>query len=290
MPGDQPDTRFVRPPQQLLDKVVTCALQSAGARGAHTNGYWIESGTSVLVFVHQDTVVRVARQRSSSAGLRRTQSLVDALPPLPFDVARSVGSAVDVDGHAAIPVMRLRGEHLSHGVRPPQLRALLDAIHAIDPQPIRRYLAQRRSFIGGPAWESVLRQQVLPLLHESGRQRARERIGALADLPAVPLSVNHGDLTRRNLLWVDGRVSGVLDWDLTALEDPAEDAATLASSYGWSVLRHITDAATAERASVFRRSFPLQLVAFALVNRRPSDEVARAVAYADSRLRADDPS
>ncbi|MDC7123478.1 phosphotransferase [Cellulomonas fimi] len=288
MAGDvRVETGFVRPPGDLVDTLVAAALRSAGVRRA-SSGRWVESGSSALVLVRDDVVVRVARQPADSESMRRAQALVDELPPLPFAVPRSAGDAVEVDGYVAVPVRRLRGEpHPAGDGDPVQLRRLLDAVHGIDVAPLRPHLAPARHFAGGDAWETVLREEVVPRLDGAAREEAVARVDALAGLPAADRAVNHGDLAGSNVLWAGGRVSGVLDWDLTSWDDPAEDVAALVSWHGWSLLPEVADRATAARAEVFRRSFPLQLVAFAVVHARPALEVQRAVARAQERLQAD---
>jgi aminoglycoside phosphotransferase (APT) family kinase protein len=111
---------------------------------------------------------------------------------------------------------------------------------------------------------------------------------ALANLPDSDRSFNHGDLAGSNVLWSHGRVAGVLDWDLAAWDDPAEDVAALASWHGWALLPLIADPGTAARAAVFRRSFPLQIIAFAIINDRPEEEeISWTIATAQQRMSAD---
>lgn len=86
-------------------------------------------------------------------------------------------------------------------------------------------------------------------------------------------------------MWHQGRVVGVLDWDLAAEDDPAEDLASLAGWHGWGLIRELADAETVARATVFRRSFPLQIIAFQIVHQRPEEEVERAIRRALPALR-----
>jgi hypothetical protein len=66
---------------------------------------------------------------------------------------------------------------------------------------------------------------------------------------------------------------------LAELESPR-----LAGWHGWSLLAELTDPDTAVRAGVFRRTFPLQAVGFALIHNRPDDEIKRAIAQAERDL------
>ncbi|TDE99036.1 DUF1679 domain-containing protein [Occultella glacieicola] len=279
------ETRYVRPPQEALDALVAEGFAAAGESPEASAVTWIEVGSASIVVLGGRTALRVARQPSGAPELLRAQALVDSLPDLPFAVPRSIGEPVTVEGHLAIPTLRVEGEpHPPHQGEPGPLRALLEAVHGIDPEPVRVHLAEPRSFMGGADWERVLRDRVVPLLGSNVRDEARRRIDALVGLEPVEVVVNHGDLAGSNVLWRDGRVSGVLDWDLTALDDPAEDLSSLASWHGWALAAQLADAAGVARAEVFHGCGPLQVVAFAVLNDRPADELARVVARAEARL------
>lgn len=287
--GAAVETQFVRPPHSVLEALVPAALSNAGERRHPRDGAWVETGSASLVYLCGEVAVRVSRQQSSGADLVRAQGVVDALPDLPFGVPRSRGEAVEVDGLVAIPVERLHGEpHPPGHADPHELRRLLGSIHAVDPLLVRDHLAPARSFTGGERWASVLRDQVVPLLDADVRAEARARVDALEALRPPRRAVTHGDLAGSNVLWSDGRVSGVLDWDLASLEDPAADVASLAVWHGPELLATITDPDTARRADVFRRTFVLQVVAFLVLDDRPDSELAPAIARAERHLRAAD--
>lgn len=279
-------TDFARPHQTLIEHLVSAALASAHTQVDRCDWEWIESGSSSLVVLAGRVAVRVARDRHATAGLMRAQQLVDALPDLPFGVPRSVGEAVDIEGHIAVPTVRLQGRaHPARHGDPRALRNLLEAVHQIPLTGLLPHLAPARAFCGGDRWEAVLREQVTPALPCDVRAEATLRIEALAHLNSPHFVVNHGDLAGSNVLWHEGEVSGVLDWDLTSEEDPAEDVAALVAWHGWHLLEQVVDPHTAFRADVFRRSFPLQLVAFTLLRNRPLAELNRNVLQAAEMLR-----
>jgi len=139
--------------------------------------------------------------------------------------------------------------------------------------------------MGGSRWQAVLRNWVVPLLPSSICTEAVRRVDALADLPQGDTCLVHGDLAGSNVLWGNGRVVGVLDWDLAALDDPAEDAAALATWHGWSLIAQMVDSDTTGRARAFADTHPLQAIAFAVLNDRAPAEIQRAVARAARRLR-----
>lgn len=80
---------------------------------------------------------------------------------------------------------------------------------------------------------------LFPLMSRAGRRRAQRELDRVRGLPAPehPVLV-HGDLGGNNLLWEPGeppRLAGVLDWDGLFLGNPANDVASIAATYGWSV-------------------------------------------------------
>lgn len=279
-----PETRYVRPSDRLIDAAVSAALGQSSTDRAEWE--FIETGSSNLVVLAGDVAVRIARDPRSTIELRRVQGLVDRLPDLPFAVPRSVGPIAQYEGLAAVPTWRLIGTpHPARSGDPVKLRSLLDAIHSIDVAPLREWLAPRRAFCGGPDWLRVMTKKVITRLPEDVRAEASERVAALATLDPAVLVLNHGDLGGSNVLWNSGQVTGVLDWDLAAEDDPAEDLASLAGWHGWDLAPELADPATLARAKIFRRSFPLQIIAFAISHNRPPAEVDRAIQRTLPKLR-----
>lgn len=266
------------------------AARSAGERGDPSAQDWIHHGTSSLVMMLGDVAVRVGRGQEAGRRILRAQRVVDALPELPVAVPRSAGDPVRAGAVVAVPTRRLRGEpHPAGRGEPEPLCALLEAVGSIDPDLLRDDLAHPREFLGGTRWYEGAVTEVVPLFPARWRREARARLDALAALEAETAggaghapTLRHGDLAGSNVLWEHGAVTGVLDWDLAAIDDPAEDAASLAWWHGWELLPRLTDARTARRAEVFRRSFPIQSVVFAHLEHGGSghggtDEIRRAV-------------
>ncbi|MEL4356486.1 MULTISPECIES: phosphotransferase family protein [unclassified Luteococcus] len=274
------ETRFARPDGETIATLVEqCAPGEAAPLEV------IETGSSSVVALTEHAAVRIARDPKVAQALLRTQRLVDHLPPLPFDVPTSLAPPVRQGDIVAIATRRLHGEpHPAGSGEPAALRPVLDAIHEIDVGPVREWLAEPHAFSGGTQWLSVLREQVVPLLHTSKRSTALRIIEQAEDLDSAPKALNHGDLAGSNMLWQDGRVSAVLDWDLAAWCDPADDVASIALWHGWDLLPCLADAETVQRAEVIRQTYPMQIVAFSLLHERPADEVNRAVRQAVDRL------
>ncbi|HTJ32994.1 MAG TPA: aminoglycoside phosphotransferase family protein [Dactylosporangium sp.] len=99
--------------------------------------------------------------------------------------------------------------------------------------------------VGAPAphrWADFaagVERELFPLMSAPGRRRARQELDAVLAHPApvTPVLV-HGDLGGGNLLWDPGpplRLTGVIDWDGLFLGNPANDVASIAATYGWTI-------------------------------------------------------
>jgi aminoglycoside phosphotransferase (APT) family kinase protein len=279
------ETGYVEPDRATTTALVGQLLKDAGAPADPAAWEWVRTGSSSLVVLAGEVAVRVARDGAAAADLHRSRDLVAALPPLPFVVARPIGEVAELDGVVAAAAARVPGAARPPGpADPAELRALLDAVHGLDPTPLRAHLAPPRAFFGGADWYSVLTELATPLLPVQVRDRARAAVDALAALDHPEPAVNHGDLAGSNVHWEGDRVVGVLDWDLAALEDPAEDVASLLTWHGWELGPQVADPATLARARVFGAVSPLTVIAFSVLRGRPADEIERVTARVAARL------
>jgi len=66
----------------------------------------------------------------------------------------------------------------------------------------------------GAAWREAIARRLLPLLDAAQAEQLRSELAyqAQQDTAALPQGVVHADLFRDNVLWQDGRLSGVLDF------------------------------------------------------------------------------
>lgn len=280
------ETDFVAPDPRLFDELVSAALRAAGEASRRDRWELVDHGSANLVVLAGRTAVRVSRTEHAAAEVERAQRVIDSLPSLPFAVPRSRAEPVRAEGLIAVAQSRLRGvPHPSGSGDPRELAALLDALHSVPLATVRADLARPRAFMGGDAWRETMAERVLPLLDDEARSRGERVVEGLAALaePAEP-SLVHGDLAGANVLWTDGRVSGVIDWDLASAGDPADDVAALATWHGWEAIAGVVPPDTENRARVIAATYPLQLVCFAVVNRRPVAEIDRAVQRANRRL------
>jgi homoserine kinase type II len=83
------------------------------------------------------------------------------------------------------------------------------------------------------AWVDALRgappgaeaREALPLLQEEA--------GRAAALPGAPRGLVHGDLFVDNVLWIGGRPSAVLDWEMSCVDAFAYDVGVALSAWCW---------------------------------------------------------
>lgn len=279
------ETRYVTPDRSRTDALVAAALRAAGQAVAPAEWQRIEHGSANLVVLAGGAAVRVGRTASTAAESLRAQALVDVLPDLPFAVPRSLADPVRDGDMVAIAQRRLDGiPHPSGHGDADVLRGVLDALAAVPVGAHRAHLAPPHAFMGGEAWHPVMVEQAIPLLAPDVRVRARRAADALAALEAVPEVLVHGDLAGSNLLWSDGVVTGVIDWDLASAGDPAIDVAALAVWHGWDVIERVRPPEVVHRARIIAATHPLQIVCFSIVQGRPEAEVARAATWASARV------
>jgi aminoglycoside phosphotransferase (APT) family kinase protein len=116
--------------------------------------------------------------------------------------------------------------------------AALDVVHALDAAPLLRAFAAAgidRRAAGPEHWldaaEATIARWSLDALRPGLDWLRSQR-------PAEPprLSICHGDLFGANILERDGRVTGILDWNLVSVADPAFDVGGQIAAYEMSAL------------------------------------------------------
>jgi aminoglycoside phosphotransferase (APT) family kinase protein len=197
--------------------------------------------------------VRISSRPSDAAALPRRVEILRAVAAagLPFAVPEPLTAVTTFGERAAVAVSWIDGAPLPEGVGDPAaFRPLLEALRDAEISPeLRAVLRTPRRHADGLGWADVLHDEVVPRLPAQWRDRVRQRLEALLALEEVPPGLVHGDLGGCNVHFgADGELTGVLDWDLAVLSDPAIDAALVASWHGWDVLRAATDEKTYRRA------------------------------------------
>ncbi|GAA3735952.1 aminoglycoside phosphotransferase family protein [Leifsonia bigeumensis] len=116
-----------------------------------------------------------------------------------------------------------------------------------------------RQWCGGDEWPDKV-GQILSNTEQSVRRSAKDVVARLLDIESTaPRTFVHGDFNLYNILFLEGRVSAIIDFDSAGLGDPAADLAPLIGVFGSEHLRDIADADTVQRARAHRATLPLQV-------------------------------
>lgn len=149
--------------------------------------------------------------------------------------------------------------HAPHRGDSAQLRNLVEHLGSIDVAPLAGLLAQPFAFHG--PWSAGKTSETLRVLPAGLIADAELVLDVVAGFATVVPGLVHGDLAGHNMHWVDGRLVGVLDWDLAAAWDPALNSAYLGMWHGEALLEQI--AATAQesrRARVWLGAMSLESI------------------------------
>ncbi|MGO2051872.1 MAG: aminoglycoside phosphotransferase family protein [Glutamicibacter sp.] len=268
----------------IVDSVI--ADLPSKARGARRE--IVEEGSAhIVVLLEQQAAVRIARDKFTGDQMRRRQELVDSIPrDIGLSLPWSMGPVIEAEGLSAVATEFIPGRPCPAGEgAPSELRRLLDLVTSIDPVPLRGLLGDPLSFCGGADWYRVQIDEVLPKLDPQVRELARGAVEALADLGVEDRVFSHGDLGGHNVFWDQGRVVGVLDWDLSSESDRSTDLASMCVWHGWEKLSKICSADQVQRALIRRNTFRLQQVGFLIVSQRPEPEILAATDNASRWLR-----
>ena len=239
--------------------------------------------------------VRISRRLFAAETLPRRMELlrVIAASGLPFAVPEPLTPVTMFGDRAAVAVSWVDGSGLPEGEGDPaKISELLGALREL---PLTPELQAVLGTPGGQAsdhgWADVLAEDVVPRLPQRWRDEGRRRLEEAMALEPVPACLVHGDLVAENVHWSkDGKLIGVLDWDLAQPFDPAIDAACMAW-HGWENVRQAVDSETYRRARVWDRTFGVEHLV-AVLSGKPLSNVDSYVEhvvawlerYADRRL------
>ncbi|SEO53670.1 aminoglycoside phosphotransferase family protein [Amycolatopsis saalfeldensis] len=197
--------------------------------------------------------VRISKRPDAAAELPRRVEVLRAVAAagLPFAVPSPLTPVATFGERAAVAISWLDGDSLPEGTGDPAaFGLLLAALREFEVSPaLKAVLRTPRQHADGLGWADILNDEVIPRLPSRWRDGVRRRLDTLLALEEVPPRLVHGDLGGSNVHFgEDGKLTGVLDWDLAILSDPAIDAALVATWHGWDLLRAAVDEETYQRA------------------------------------------
>ncbi|MDX3664279.1 aminoglycoside phosphotransferase family protein [Streptomyces sp. ID05-26A] len=200
--------------------------------------------------------VRVSKRPLGAASMPRRIEVLRRLSGagLPFRVPEPLTPVTMFGEQAAVAVSWIDGVALPEGAGDPaQVAEVLEAVRSVPlDDPLLEVLDDRAQ---GPSWSAIVAGEIIPRLPARWRAEGQRRLDAALALEPVPDALVHGDLSGANVHWSsDGKLLGVLDWDMAMPGDPAVDAAQMAW-HGWDNVRRAVSASTYHRARTWDALF-----------------------------------
>ena len=205
---------------------------------------------------------------------------------LPLPVPEPRYRALDADGRVLFmgyarlpgePLLRPRFERLRHRADIVEriagdLSDFLLALHRIPPDELGLEASAANARDAWAAYFAAIRQGLYPYMRsEARREVSRDFELALEDkrLWQYKSCLTHGDFGTGNILYRDGRISGIIDFSFCGYGDPAQDLGALLASYGMDfaeliLARYPALRAQLPRARFYRRQYALLQALFAL--------------------------
>ncbi|WP_086662457.1 aminoglycoside phosphotransferase family protein [Lentzea kentuckyensis] len=213
--------------------------------------------------------VRVSKRPLAAASMPRRVEVLRQLASagLPFQVPEPLTPVTMFGDRAAVAVSWVDGVALPEGAGDPaQVAEVLAAVSSVPLDDSLLAVLDDRA--KGPSWSAIVAEEIIPRLPARWQAEGRRRLDAVLALEPVPDALVHGDLSGSNVHWsADGKLLGVLDWDMAMPADPAVDAAQMAW-HGWDNVRRAVPAAIYRRARTWDALFGIgHLVA--TMNGRP---------------------
>ncbi|MDX8148069.1 aminoglycoside phosphotransferase family protein [Lentzea sp. BCCO 10_0061] len=246
-------------------------IASALLPGARLDDAFVAADGNVhdVLLVPGVAAVRVSTRPLGAASMPRRVEVLRQLASagLPFQVPHPLTPVTTFGDRAAVAVSWIDGAALPEGAGDPaQVAEVLEAVRSVPlGDSLMAVLDDRAQ---GPSWSTIIVEEIIPRLPARWRSEGLRRLESVLALEPVPDALVHGDLSGSNVHWsADGKLLGVLDWDMAMPADPAIDAAQMAW-HGWDTVRRAVSETTYRRARTWDALFGIgHLVA--TMNGRP---------------------
>ncbi len=279
-------------------------LRYAGVLGINPVGLTLASGqtSDVVVDLTRDVVWRFPRYPSGVASLGLTATRTAVAAQIGLAAPEVLGVSPDgPPGQAYVCFRRLAGVGVSPGLLAslgPQARSrfcsdLADLLLRLREADATAWPAPEVGWV--KRWQLLAQHvgtAVLPRLPAPGRALAQHDLAAaVAAAVDAPAGLLHGDLGSTNLLIdpIDGRLTGVLDWEGAGPGDPAVDLAALRATFDrdhtrprlMDLLLDVAPVLTSDlfRANLYLGTFALQEALHGALNEDAEAWAAGTAAY-----------
>lgn len=200
------------------------------AKGGWTNAVWLNG----------DAVLRLSQHRDRDR-LRREMELAKLLPA-PIGYPATIAMGIEA-GYEWCLSERVQGQNLSRvwkKLRTPekekalrQIFAMARSVHAVDVRQAERFSSRQAwysSFDRDTSMADMERYAAKNIFTPAQRRSLRDMLERFYDsLARAPAVLNHGDITMDNLLWRDGDVVSLLDFEGSVIAPPQLDLHSLAN-------------------------------------------------------------
>ena len=159
------------------------------------------------------------------------------------------------------------------------LAYFLRALHRIPPAAIGLTAGSIDSRQEWRAIYAEVLEKLFPQMRVEARRDVSSNFEAALnddDIWHIDACLIHGDFGTGNILYQDGRISGIIDWSFRAFGDPAQDLGALLASYGEAFVARVcahypalADCLT--RARFYRGNYALIQALYALRDNNPAD-------------------
>lgn len=231
--------------------------------GPDWNAAHVEEGGQFhrVLVAENEAVMRMSRTPQAARHMQRRVDLVGSLRgQFSFRLPTALSQVWHGEEFSAVIQRYVPGAaHRPHTGDAVSLRRILDELASVDIRPLEGLLSPPFSFRGPwTAPKVVATMEALPPVLRAPAQRVLDTVATFAEVPATLV---HGDLAGHNMRWIEGRLPGILDWDMAAAWDPALNTAYLALWHGEGFIEAIApDPDVAWRARVWLGAMSLESV------------------------------
>jgi aminoglycoside phosphotransferase (APT) family kinase protein len=239
------------------DAVIGDAVIGHAGEGHGDGPAQLRSGQFHDVVLVGDVAYRFPRddqtRRALAARVAVLRVINDSDFPVPVPEPLTTVLAGDQEpGRCYVALSRLRGQPLPTPLDPRaepavlgELSRVLAALGALGADPAVAAVVPGADPDQWKRFGRDVRRVLFGLMSGPGRQRAEAELARVAAVNPAGIALVHGDLGGANLLWDAApsgpRLTGILDWDEAHLGSPAEDVASLAATFGWSLAERLMD-------------------------------------------------